>query len=168
MEVLTNLDLLTVGITVAATFVLGTSVYFTDRKSLTNRMFLGFSVITAFWGIVNFFSYQFSDPVLTIWLLRGILFFAVFQALFLYEFFSVFPDRDRAFSVWHKFLFIPVVFATAIHTLTPYDFSGIVGTVTAGQVAIVQKGLGLPIFGIVAVGLVLLALVVFFKKFRKH
>ncbi len=167
MEVLTNLDLLTVGITVAATFVLGTSVYFTDRKSLTNRMFLGFSVITAFWGIVNFFSYQFSDPVLTIWLLRGILFFAVFQALFLYEFFSVFPDRDRAFSVWHKFLFIPVVFATAILTLTPYVFSGIVGTVTAGQVAIVQKGLGLPIFGIVAVGLVLLALVVFFKKFRK-
>ena len=167
MNALVNFDLLSVGITVAATLVLGASVYFTDQTSLTNRMFLGFSVVTAFWGIVNFFSYQFSDPVVTIWLLRGILFFAVFQALFLYEFFSVFPDRDRTFSVWHNFLFIPVVFATAILTLTPYAFSGIVGAATAGQVAIVQKGIGLPLFGIVAVGLVFLALVVFSRKFRK-
>ena len=167
MGVLANLDLLTVGITVSATAVLGTSVYFSDRSSVTNKMFLGFAVVTAFWGTINFLSYQFSNPGITLWLLRGILFFAVFQALFLYEFFSVFPDSTKAFSKKHKFILIPVVFAAAILTLTPYVFSGIVGAATAGQVAIVQKGPGLILFGIVAVGLVLKALWSFFSKFRK-
>ncbi len=166
MGVLANLGLLTVGITVAATLVLGTSVYFANRTSLTNRMFLGFSVVTAFWGIINFFSYQFSNPVLTIWLLRGILFFAVFQAFFLYEFFSVFPERNRIFLARHNFILVPVVFSTAILTLTPYVFSGIVGTVVVGQVAVVQKGPGLILFGIVAISLVVRALFIFLKKLR--
>lgn len=167
MEVLTNFDLLTVGITVASTLVLGTSVYFTDSKSLTNRMFFGFSVVTAVWGVVNFLSYQFSDSLLTLWLFRGIMFCAVFQSLFLYEFFSVFPERERLFSRWHNFLLIPIVGATAILTFTPYVFSGTVGTVTVGKVALVEHGLGLPLFIIVAVGLILSALGIFFIKFYR-
>ncbi len=42
MESLPNLDLLSVGIVVAATGVLGFSVYFSDRKSVTSRAFLFF------------------------------------------------------------------------------------------------------------------------------
>lgn len=167
MEVLVNFDLLSVGVTVAATLVLGTTVYFSDQGSLTNRMFLGFSIATAFWGIINYFSYQFSDPTLTLWLLRGILFCAVFQSLFLYEFFSVFPDNTRTFRPRHNFLLIPIVFATAILTLTPHVFSAIVGTVAAGQVALVDKGPGIVIFGVVAIGLVARALHVFFHKFKQ-
>ncbi len=166
MGVFENFDLLSVGITVAATLLLGVSVYFSDRMSLTNRMFFGFSLFTACWGVVNYFSYQFSDPGLTLLLLRGILFFAVLQAFFLYEFFSVFPNKKRTFSIAHNYVLVPIVSTTAILTLTPYVFSGIVGSVVAGQVAIVQKGIALPIFGAVATGLVLRALYVLFKKLK--
>lgn len=167
MGVFTNLDLLTVGITIAATLVLGTSVFFADRTSLTNRMFLDFSTVTALWGTVNFLSYQFSNPTITLWLLRMVLFFSVFQAYFLYEFFSVFPEKKRIFSVLHNFVLIPIIFVVAIVTLTPYTFSGIIGTVIVRQVAIVQRGPGLILFGIIAVGLVLRALYLFLKKYRK-
>lgn len=162
-----NLDLLSVGITVAATLILGASVYFTDPKSLTNRMFLWFSIVTACWGTVNFLSYQFSDHTLTLWLLRSIMFFAILQAFFLYEFFAAFPARERVFSVMHNWFLVPAVFIAAITTLTPLVFSGFTGTVTAGEVAITETGPGIFLFGIVAVGLVIAALRTLFIKFRR-
>jgi signal transduction histidine kinase len=164
---LANLDLLTVGVVVAATGALGFTVYFSDRASATNRTFLWFSIITALWGVVNYLSYQFSDPTLTLWLLRGIIFFAAFQAFFLYEFFTVFPDRVRSYSWRHTYLLLPLVGAAAIVTLTPLAFSGFVGSVAAGQVAVVSKGPGLALFVLVAVGLVVRALWLLFRTLRK-
>ncbi|HQU07906.1 MAG: hypothetical protein B7X04_02880 [Parcubacteria group bacterium 21-54-25] len=166
MGALTNLDLFIVGVVVAATLVLGASVYFSDRQSISNKMFLGFSLVTASWGVINYLSYQFSNPTLTIWLLRGILFFAVFQSLFLYEFFSAFPSKTRTFSSRHKFLLLPLVGVAALLTLTPYVFIGIIGTVEPGQVAVVQKGPGLIIFAIIAIGLVSRALYMLLQAFR--
>jgi signal transduction histidine kinase len=166
MGVLANFDLFSVGITVAATLVLGCSVYFSNPRSITNQTFLWFSLITALWGTVNYLSYQFSNPVLTLWLLRGILFLAVLQALFLYEFFSVFPQEERSFSAYHNYLLIPLVYVTALLTLTPLVFSDIVGAVMPGQVAVVGKGPGLILFAIVAVGLVVRSLYLFFRTFR--
>lgn len=164
---LVNLDLLTVGIVVAATAALGFTVYFSDRQSATNRVFFFFSIVTAFWGIVNYASYQFSDPVLTIWLLRGVLFFAVLQAFCIYEFFAVFPGKTRRYPWQHTYLLVPLVAATAIVTLTPFAFSGILGDVSAGQVAIVEKGPGLILFAVVAVGLVVRALWLLIRTMRK-
>lgn len=162
-----NLDLLSVGVTVAATLILGASVYFTDPKSLTNRMFLWFSVVTACWGTVNFLSYQFSDHIITLWLLRSIMFFAILQAFFLYEFFAAFPARERTFSTMHSWFLVPAVFVATMTTLTPLVFSGFAGTVTAGEVAVTETGPGIFLFGIVAVGLVIAALRILFIKFRR-
>jgi signal transduction histidine kinase len=164
---LANLDLLTVGVVVAATGALGFTVYFSDRGSATNRIFLGFSVVTALWGIVNYMSYQFSNPQLTLWLLRGVLFFAILQAFCLYEFFSTFPSRERPRSRRHTYILIPLVAAVAIVTLTPLAFAGIAGGVAAGQVAIVEKGPGLVLFAIVAIGLVIRALWALIHTMRK-
>lgn len=162
-----NLDLLTVGVVVAATCALGFSVYFTDRESATNRTFLSFSVVTALWGVINYLSYQFSDPALALWLLRGILFFATFQAFFLYEFFAVFPERTRTRSSRHTYILVPIVILTALVTLSPFAFSGFVGSVAAGQVAVVSVGPGVALFALVAVGLVVRAVWLLIRTLRR-
>ncbi len=148
----------------AATFVLGFTIYFNNKKSITNKTFLIFSIITAFWGIINYFSYQFSNSQLTLWFIRLIMFFAIFQAFFLYRLFLVFPEKEYKFSKRHNFILLPVVLFTAIITLTPLVFSGITGIATVGQVAIVKKGLGLIFFGVIGIGLVARAIYKLIKK----
>lgn len=161
-----NLDLLTVGIAVGATIVLGFTVYVSNPRSVTNRTFFQFSFITALWGTVNYLSYQFSEPALVLWLLRGVLFFAVLQAFFLYRLFLVFPLQDYAFSRIHMRLLIPVVACAALAAISPFAFRGIIGTAVAQQVAIVSVGPGMGIFAVVAIGLVLGGLYQLVHKLR--
>jgi signal transduction histidine kinase len=149
-----NLDLLTVGIAVAGTIVLGFTVYITNTKSATNLTFFQFSLITALWGVLNYLSYQFSDASLVLWLVRGVLFFAVLQTFFLYRLFLVFPENEFKFSSIHKYVLIPLVAIAAIITISPFAFAGISGSVIAGQVPNVIPGPGIGVFAIIAIGLV--------------
>lgn len=155
MDIFPNLDLLSVGMTIAATMVLGFSVYFNDRKSITNKTFFFFSLVTALWGIVTYFSYQFSSIEFVLWLFRFTMFFAVFQSFFLFQFFLIFPQDTYSFSRKYKFILVPLVLVTAGTSLTPLLFPGIIGGVITGEVAVASKGPGLVLFGVVAVGLVL-------------
>ena len=164
MDIITNLDLLSVGVAVAGIGILGFVVYFNNKESVTNRTFLYFSIATILWGIVNYSSYQFSDENVVLWLLRFIMFFAVFQAFFLYRLFHVFPDEKVEFKKRHTYVLIPIVLVTAFVTLTPYLFSNIIGGTSAGEVAQVAKGPGLILFALVSVGLVLRGLYLFFKR----
>ncbi len=163
---LNNLDLLIVGVVVAATFVLGFVVYFSNKKSITNKTFLLFSIITALWGVVNYFSYKFTDYNTSLWLFRFLLFFAVFQAFYLYRLLMVFPNENYSFSSKHKEFLIPLVILTSILTLTPYVFPGIMGRPVVGEVAVAEKRPGLVIFAFVAVGLVIKALYILIIKIR--
>src|SRR3989344_6310172 len=153
-----NLDLLIVGIVVAATFVLGITVYLSDRNSITNKTFLIFSLITAIWGVVNYVSYNFAEADLVLWLFRFILFFAIFQAFYLYRLFLVFPKDKYVFSKRHKYFLMPSVFFIAFLTLTPFVFESLAGAPVLGEVAIVNKGPGLILFAILAVSLVIKSL----------
>ena len=65
-----NLDLLILGITLGSISILGFSVFFNNKNSITNRSFLLFSLVTIFWGISVFLSYRVSTPELILWLLR--------------------------------------------------------------------------------------------------
>ncbi len=42
MDVLNNLDLFSVGLAIASSFILGFTVFFNNRNSLSNRTFLNF------------------------------------------------------------------------------------------------------------------------------
>src|SRR3989344_235502 len=164
MDLLQNLDLLAVGVVVAATVLLGFAAYVSNTQSTTNRVFFAFTFVTAAWGIVNYFSYQFSDPDVVLWLLRFIMFFAVFQAYSLYALFRAFPFEVFEFTKYERFLLVPAVIFTGAITLTPLLFSSIVGTAQAGEVAIVEKGPGIVVFGILAVGLVIATLFHLIRK----
>lgn len=164
MDFLTNLDLLSVGIAIAGIGILGFVVYFNNRKSVTNRSFLYFSLITIGWGIVNYLSYQFDSKDIVLWLIRFVMFFAVFQAFFLYRLFHVFPETTYKFRKRHIYGIIPLVIITAGITLTPLLFSNIIGELKVGEVAQVAKGPGLFLFGVVAVGLVIRGIYLLSKK----
>src|ERR1700733_8533012 len=103
-----NLDLLSVGFAIAGIGILGFMVFFSDRKSITNRMFLFFSFVTIIWGAVNYLDYQVSSPIWVLWLLRFEIFFAVWHAFSFFQLFYVFPQTQLAFPKWYKFGLIPV------------------------------------------------------------
>lgn len=129
-------------------------------------MFFMFSIATALWGSVTFLSYQFSDPDLSLWLIRFTMFCAVFQSFFLYTLFRVFPEETFAFSKLEKLVLFPVVCLTALLTLTPAVFSNISGSAKAGEVALAVPGPGLIVFAAVAIPLVILGVVFLARKTR--
>lgn len=163
MGILSNLDLLSVGIVVAATGVLGFTVYFHDRTSVSNKAFLLFSLITALWGACTYAEYQ-VHPELGIWFLRLSLFLAVWQAYSLYRFFAVFPEKELLFSKWHSYLLIPAVGTTSILCLTPYVLNHVTKLNPDGSIAAIQNGVAIPVFGIVSISLVIAGLVHFVRK----
>ncbi len=163
---LNNTDLLSVGVAIAAIGILAFVVYFNNRQSITSKTFLMFSLVTAFWGVVNYLSYRFPTADGTLILLRLVLFFAVLQAFTLYQFFYVYPKEQIKFSRAYKLYLLPITFITALLTLTPLVFTNITGNFVVGSVAKVQKGPGILIFAVVAIGLVISAVYQLVKKLK--
>jgi signal transduction histidine kinase len=159
-----NLDLLSVGFAVAATVVLGFAVYFNNSKSITNKTLLWFTVVTAAWGTVNYFSFRIENPAYHLWSIRLVMFFAVWQAYTLFLFMYVFPKESFALSVLVKYYLTFAVIITSILTLTPFVFSGI-KLAPLGQVSQPIPNWGIVIFGIVTVSLVISGIVLFLRKF---
>src|SRR5260221_163494 len=93
MYSITNLDLLSVGIAMAATGILGYVVYSNNKKSITNKTFLLFCIISIFWSIFNYFSYQLKEADLILYSLRLEVFFAVWWVVALYFLLLVFPKE---------------------------------------------------------------------------
>src|SRR4051812_11743741 len=98
MNTFINLDLLSVGITIAGIGILGFAVYFNNTKSITNRSFLLFSTISICWGVVNYLTYKFSSPTLILWTIRLVIFFATWHAFSLLQLLYVFPKEEVHFS----------------------------------------------------------------------
>jgi len=149
-----NLDLLSVGVTIAAIGILGFVIYLSDKKSVTNKSFLYLAISAAFWSIFNYASYQSNSIYATLILLRLLMFSAVWFAFSLFQLLYVFPKKEFKFPVWYKFILTPVVIGVLVLTLTHLVFSSIVGEVKAGQVASVAKGPGIIAFAVLVFFLV--------------
>ena len=158
-----NLDLLTVGVSVAGTGLLGFVVYFSNRKSLTNKIFFIFSMVTLAWGVTNYLNYNINNDLLILWTIRFVIFFAVLQSLSFFTLMFVFPQEVIIFPKWFKIGVIPIAFATAILTLTPYVFSSIT-RVPGDVVSHPVPASGIFIFIFVALSLVISGFVVILRK----
>lgn len=161
---LNNLDLLSVGIAVAGTIILGFVAYFNDKKNLSNKSFFWFSIVTAIWGALNYFSYKISSDYLTLWSLRFVLFFAVWQAFFLFNFFYVFPLRIIKYPFWFNWILRPAVFFVSIFVLSPFVFSGF--SRINGNIATPETEAGIILFGVSSVSLVVFGILVFLRKMK--
>ncbi|MBX4199984.1 hypothetical protein KW790_00775 [Candidatus Parcubacteria bacterium] len=154
---LINFDLLTVGIATAAIALLGVIVYLNDRKSITTRTFFAFSLLTAIWGISNYFEYQFRAPDLILWSLRLHLFISSLHALLFFQLAYVFPKQDLEFPRWYRYIIVPTVILVALLTLSPLVFPSVMYVAPIGQVTNPERGPGIALFGIVAFGLLFAA-----------
>ncbi len=148
-----NFDLLSVGFVVASTGILGSVIYFSNPKSITNKYFLGFSVSTMLWGVVSYLNYQVANISLVLFLIKLVLFFAIFQAYFFYKLMSVFPNTTFTFTSKYRRHLKLAVLGTALLTLTPFVYSGIKAA-PLGTVSQPIAAPGILLFVILAVSLV--------------
>lgn len=159
-----NIDLLSVGISVAAIGVLGFVVYFNNSKSVTNKSFLFLAVLTILWGISNYLEYKFTTVTSTLWALRFHLFISTWHALAFFQLANVFPADKIELKRWYTSFLVPIVLLTSILTLTPFVFSKIVYLAPPGQVTNPERGPGIIIFGIVAFGLLIAGIISLIRK----
>ena len=162
-----NFDLLSVGVAIAGILLLGSIIFFNNPRSVTNRTFLYFSILTAVWGVSNYLEYRFTTIDATLWALRIHLLISTLYAFIFFRLAYVFPREKVEFPRWYHFALIPVVATTMIVALTPFVFSGIDTLAPAGEVTKGVPGPGLPIFIFVAFGLLVSSLVVLFRRIKE-
>src|SRR3989344_1004309 len=160
-----NLDLLSVGIAVAAISILGFVILFNNVRSVTNRNFLYFALSAGLWSVANYLSYQSDSPSTVLLLIRLGIFFAVWYSYFLCRLFYVFPKDNFTFSKNFKFILTPFVAIVSALTLTPLVFSSIKELSTDGA-SVVVPAPGIVIFGITVVGLIVSAIYSLVNKIR--
>jgi|CXWL01.1.fsa_nt_gi signal transduction histidine kinase len=161
-----NFDLLLVGVAIAGTVLLGSIIFFNNTKSITNRTFLFFSILTAIWGVSNYLEYRFTTIDATLWALRLHLFVSTLHAFSFFQLAYVFPRERVEFARWYKFFLIPAVVTTMIVVLTPFVFSGIAALAPVGQVTRGTPGPGIVLFILIAFGLLISSLIILFRRVR--
>jgi signal transduction histidine kinase len=163
-----NLGLLALGLSVAGIGILGFSVFFNNRRSITNITFLLFSLITIVWGIANYLSYQAAvSSEAALWFLRFVIFFGVWHGLAFFQFSYVFPEEKINFPKWYRFALLPLAGLSSIINLTPLSFSRVVEYSPLGEVSVVQKGPGTLLFIGIVIFCILGGIILLIKKLRR-
>ena len=163
MSAIINFDLLTVGIAVASIGVLGFTIYWSDQKSVTNRAFLYFSLVSVLWTITNYAQYNIASIPLSFWMLRIVIFIAVWHALTFFRLLYVFPAKERPLPHWFATWAVPGIALVACLTLTPLVFNSI-AQIDAGKIVEVKNGPGIGFFALTVMSLIFGAIYVFIRK----
>ncbi|MBI4138470.1 MAG: hypothetical protein HY482_02695 [Candidatus Wildermuthbacteria bacterium] len=161
---LINLDILWLGIGVAANALLALAVFLNNRQNTTNRAFLFFAILTICWSVTNFLVSRSSAPSTTLWLLRFAVFFATWHAFSFFHLFYVFPRNKITYPRMYALLAIPIVLITSLLTLTPLVFKQIATFSNTGQAASAVNGPAIVLFGAVIVMSILGGLLLMIKK----
>ena len=161
--IFSNLDLLAVSITTAATLILGFSVYFSDRKSITNVTFLLFTLLTAIWSITNYLYYSVGSIPLAFVLIKIVICIGVWHAFTFFQLFYVFPSEKYRFSKIYKYCLVPIAAITSIVNLTPLVFSRI-AEVQDGRISKIENGPAIALFGIIITAFIILGIILLIKK----
>ncbi|MBU0570310.1 hypothetical protein KKB40_06085 [Patescibacteria group bacterium] len=157
-----NLDLLSVGIAVATSLILGFIVFFGNRKSTTNKLFLFFAIVNAFWSVFNYLAYQVIDVVLALWIVRLVMFFAALQTYSFYLLMHTFPKDKLQLSKKKIILMTLSVLFVLILTLSPFVFPKV--ELIPRQVPKPVTALGVALFGVVAISSVVGGIVLLIRK----
>ena len=160
-----NIDLLSVGIVIAAIGIMGFIIYFNDKKNSINQSFLALSLMGIFWSFFNYLSYQFQDPEIVIWLIRIAVFFAVWFSFSIFRLFFIFPRKSQEFSKAYNYFFLPITVIASVLNLSPLVFIRVV-EFEAGRVTKVENGPAIALFGIAVLSLVGFGIYLLVKKIR--
>jgi signal transduction histidine kinase len=148
MEAFSNLELLSVGIAIAGTALLGVIILISGPRSATNRAFSYFAGVTVCWSIVNYAYYQLPAGETALLILRLVVFFATLHAFTFLNFAMIFPKEKYHSSRWYRFVLLPLTIVISILTLTPYVFKNINAVSGTGSISGVVNGPAIPFFGL--------------------
>jgi len=164
MKELINIDLLTVGVSVAGAIIFGFLIYLNNKRSATNKTFFLFSIASSCWGIANYVSYQLTSPNNTLISIRIVIFFAVIQSFYFFKLIYLFPKEYHEKTNFYKKVTVPITIVTAVLTLTPLVFKEVRVAAYIGQPSQPVVGPAISLFILTAVSLVLSGLVILLKK----
>lgn len=167
MQGLINLDLISVGISIAGILILGFAVFFSKTKSITHRTFVLFTIVAAGWGFFNYANYQSSSPIAVLWMLRLVLFFAVWYSFFFFQFFYVFPQDSIIFPKNYKFILLPIIALVSLTTLTPFVFPSLAYLAPVGEVSKTVVAPGIIFFAITVIGMIVSGIYSLISKIRR-
>jgi signal transduction histidine kinase len=159
---LLRLDLLSFAVAVATSVILGFIVFFHNRKSATNVLFLIFALVSSLWGVLNYLAYQIYNPFISLWIVRVVMFLAVYQAFTFFLLMYIFPRKEFGLSRRFKYILFPVVIFVSILTLTPLVFSEV--SIVRGSAPTPTPAAGILLFALVAVSFVLAGIVMMVKR----
>ncbi len=158
-------DLFLIGVVVVANIILGTIIFFHNRKSATAILFLLLVLVCSFWSILNYFSYYILDHFWILWTMRYVMFFAIYQAYLFFLLMFVFPGTELKLNKWIKYGVTPLVVLASVLTLTPFLFSGV--RLVEGGTPEPEVKPGIILFAITAIPLVLGGIAMMINKLRK-
>lgn len=164
---LINLDLLSVGITIAAITLLGFIVYVSNTKSITSIFFLAFCIATILWSSFNYISYHVTDPDFKLHFWRAVIFLGFWQAFTFFNFLYVFPKEKVVFPRWYIFILTPYIVVVSLWTLFgKFVFSGVGNlAINDSSELVVEKGI--IVFGLTGGVLVLSGFIFLIKRIIK-
>lgn len=144
-----NIDLLSIGVVVSAMMVLGVTVILSNPKSVTNLTFFLLCLFAVLWSVSNYFFYQVDlfTPEISFWILRFVMFFAVWFAFSAFQLLFVFPKETEIFFKGYWSLLFPVTIFVSILTLTPFVFLEILELSETGHILKIQNEFGIVLFG---------------------
>jgi signal transduction histidine kinase len=164
MESFTNLELLSVGVAIAGTALLGVVMLLNNPRSATNRSFFYFALVTVFWSIVNYLYYQLPASQVSFWILRLVIFFATWHAFTFCNFALVFPNDVHKPNKFFKYAFLPVAILVSLLTLTPLVFKTVNLISLSRNITGVQNGPAIPLFGVFVFATIVYGIFVLTKK----
>jgi signal transduction histidine kinase len=141
MDIFANIDLLTVGIAIAANLTLGFSVFFTNPKSATNRLFFIQTLILSIWSLMNYLSYQQHDPKFALLLVRLVLFFAVPNSVIFLVLMNTFPSNFLKISLKSLLILVTATLIVMGITLSPLLFSSVTVHENSAPTPVVEIGI---------------------------
>lgn len=152
---------------VAVTFIpaifilfLGAIVYFHDRKSVSNFLFLLISLASMLWSVANYFSID-GD---SIWSVRSVIFFAVPHIALFVLFLANFPERKFIINKKFIIIFCIITIVVSALTLSPYIFSEL--TFDSG-ITKAEAGELIPLLAIFFIGSLIASIYFIAKRFIK-
>lgn len=163
MIVVSPVDLIILGVIVAAQLVLGFVILFTDSRSATNRLFFLLTASIVVWGITNFFSYSITDKAVSLLLARLVLFTAVPFATFVFLLVHTFPSQTLLLSKRNLYFLLLLSAGAMAVAISPFAFKSIT-VAPDGGIGSPVTGPGIVFFGVIVIFYDLGALVLLIKK----
>ncbi|MDP3900621.1 MAG: ATP-binding protein [bacterium] len=140
-------------------------VYTRNPNSATHRLFALLALIISLWTITNFYSYNISDPLTAIWLVRGVMFFATPLSVTFFLLMHTYPRATMSLSKKAVVIWSFLTLITMAIAISPLLFTRV--ELTLGSAPKPTPGPGMILFIPIGIGTIPLGMFYLFKKWRR-